>query len=43
MRGFDLTQAELAERIGISQNYLSTMETRQGGSPVFQREFLGCV
>jgi transcriptional regulator with XRE-family HTH domain len=26
MRGFDLTQAELPERIGISQNYLSTME-----------------
>jgi transcriptional regulator with XRE-family HTH domain len=26
MRGFDMTQAEFAERIGISQNYLSTME-----------------
>jgi transcriptional regulator with XRE-family HTH domain len=26
MRGSDMTQAEFAERIGISQNYLSTME-----------------
>jgi transcriptional regulator with XRE-family HTH domain len=26
MRGFDMTQAEFAERIGISQNYLSTMD-----------------
>jgi DNA-binding XRE family transcriptional regulator len=26
MRGFDMTQEEFAERIGISQNYLSTME-----------------
>ena len=26
MRGFDMTQAEFAERVGISQNYLSTME-----------------
>ena len=26
IRGFDVTQAEFAERIGISQNYLSTME-----------------
>jgi transcriptional regulator with XRE-family HTH domain len=26
IRGFDMTQAEFAERIGISQNYLSTME-----------------
>ena len=26
LRGIDLTQAELALRIGISQNYLSTME-----------------
>ena len=26
MRGCHMTQAELAERIGISQNYLSTME-----------------
>jgi transcriptional regulator with XRE-family HTH domain len=25
-RGFDMTQEEFAERIGISQNYLSTME-----------------
>jgi transcriptional regulator with XRE-family HTH domain len=26
LRGFDLTQAEFARRIGISQNYLSTIE-----------------
>jgi transcriptional regulator with XRE-family HTH domain len=26
MRGLDMTQEEFAERIGISQNYLSTME-----------------
>jgi DNA-binding XRE family transcriptional regulator len=26
LRGFDLTQEEFANRIGISQNYLSTME-----------------
>lgn len=26
IRGFDMTQEEFAERIGISQNYLSTME-----------------
>ncbi len=26
MRGFDMTQAEFAKRIGISQNYLSMME-----------------
>lgn len=26
LRGFDLTQEEFAQRIGISQNYLSTME-----------------
>ena len=26
IRGFDMTQAEFAERIDISQNYLSTME-----------------
>ena len=26
MRSFDMTQEEFAERIGISQNYLSTME-----------------
>jgi transcriptional regulator with XRE-family HTH domain len=26
MRGFDMTQGEFAERIGISQNYLSVME-----------------
>jgi hypothetical protein len=32
MGGFDMTQPESAERIGISQNYLSTMESRQGGN-----------
>jgi len=26
IRGFDMTQEDFAERIGISQNYLSTME-----------------
>ena len=26
LRGFDMTQGEFAHRIGISQNYLSTME-----------------
>ena len=26
IRGFDMTQEEFAERIGISQNYFSTME-----------------
>jgi transcriptional regulator with XRE-family HTH domain len=26
LRGFDMTQEELARRIGISQNYLSTIE-----------------
>lgn len=26
LRGFDMTQQEFARRIGISQNYLSTME-----------------
>ena len=26
LRGFDMTQEEFAGRIGISQNYLSTME-----------------
>jgi len=26
IRGFDMTQEEFASRIGISQNYLSTME-----------------
>ena len=26
LRGFDMTQEVFAERIGISQNYLSTME-----------------
>ena len=26
LRGFDMTQEEFAQRIGISQNYLSTIE-----------------
>jgi transcriptional regulator with XRE-family HTH domain len=26
LRGFDVTQQEFARRIGVSQNYLSTME-----------------
>jgi transcriptional regulator with XRE-family HTH domain len=26
LRGFDVTQEEFARRIGVSQNYLSTME-----------------
>jgi transcriptional regulator with XRE-family HTH domain len=26
LRGFDMTREEFAERIGMSQNYLSTME-----------------
>jgi transcriptional regulator with XRE-family HTH domain len=26
MRGSDMTQAEFADRVGISQNYLSMME-----------------
>lgn len=26
LRGFDMTQRDFARRIGISQNYLSTME-----------------
>jgi len=26
LRGFDMTQQEFAERIGVSQNYLSAME-----------------
>jgi transcriptional regulator with XRE-family HTH domain len=30
LRGFDITQAELANRIGVSQGYLSTIEHGQG-------------
>jgi transcriptional regulator with XRE-family HTH domain len=30
LRGFDMTQAELAHRIGVSQGYLSTVEHGQG-------------
>jgi transcriptional regulator with XRE-family HTH domain len=29
LRGFDLTQADLAHRIGVSQGYLSTIEHGQ--------------
>ena len=29
LRGFDLTQEQFAERLGISQNYLSVMEQGQ--------------
>jgi transcriptional regulator with XRE-family HTH domain len=30
LRGFDMTQADLARRIGVSQGYLSTIEHGQG-------------
>jgi transcriptional regulator with XRE-family HTH domain len=30
LRGFDMTQADLADRIGVSQGYLSTVERGQG-------------
>jgi transcriptional regulator with XRE-family HTH domain len=30
LRGFDMTQADLANRIGVSQGYLSTVEHGQG-------------
>ena len=30
LRGFDITQADLAHRIGVSQGYLSTIEHGQG-------------
>jgi DNA-binding XRE family transcriptional regulator len=30
LRGFDMTQADLARRIGVSQGYLSTVENGQG-------------
>jgi transcriptional regulator with XRE-family HTH domain len=30
LRGFELTQADLATRIGVSQGYLSTIEHGQG-------------
>jgi transcriptional regulator with XRE-family HTH domain len=29
LRGFDMTQADLAQRIGVSQGYLSTVEHGQ--------------
>jgi len=30
LRGFDMTQADLAQRVGVSQGYLSTVEHGQG-------------
>jgi transcriptional regulator with XRE-family HTH domain len=30
LRGYDVTQADLAHRIGVSQGYLSTVEHGQG-------------
>jgi transcriptional regulator with XRE-family HTH domain len=30
LRGFDMTQADLASRLGVSQGYLSTIERGQG-------------
>jgi transcriptional regulator with XRE-family HTH domain len=30
LRGFDMTQADLAHRIGVSQGYLSNVEHGQG-------------
>jgi len=44
LRGFDMTQAELARRIGVSQGYLSTIEhgEREVGAEVLlaiSREF----
>ena len=30
LRGFDMTQADLAHRIGVSQGYLSTVERGRG-------------
>ncbi len=30
LRGFDMTQGDLAHRIGVSQGYLSTVEHGQG-------------
>ena len=30
LRGFDLTQAEFADRVGVSQGYLSTIEQGEG-------------
>lgn len=44
LRGFDMSQADLANRIGVSQGYLSTVEHGQGeiGAEVllaFSREF----
>ena len=38
LRGFDVTQQEFARRIGVSQNYLSTME--RGKVEIGAEEFL---
>jgi transcriptional regulator with XRE-family HTH domain len=48
MRGFDMTQEEFAERVGISQNYLSLMERGKGeiGAEILlriSREFVKSV
>ena len=39
LRGFDLTQAEIAERIGVSQSYLSSAERgkREIGAEILLR------
>jgi transcriptional regulator with XRE-family HTH domain len=39
LRGFDLTQAEVAERIGVSQGYLSSAERgeREIGAEILLR------
>ena len=48
IRGFDMTQEDFAERIGISQNYLSTMGRGKGeiGADILlriSREFVNSV
>ena len=48
LRGFDMTQEDFAERIGISQDYLSTMErgkVETGGGVLLRisREFVKSV
>jgi transcriptional regulator with XRE-family HTH domain len=44
LRGFDLTQAEFAERIGVSQGYLSSAERglREIGPEVLLRISYAC-
>jgi transcriptional regulator with XRE-family HTH domain len=39
LRGFDLTQSEIAERIGVSQGYLSSVERgeREVGAEILLR------